>query len=111
MTSRLQLLSFILHDDIPQIPDIIELFYQAELDAYALILAASERNLSRYPFHLARSVLYAALVLIKIVASSYAQQPQVIFDQITLASRTLSTAIKVPNDMITQKDGFGICNN
>jgi hypothetical protein len=31
-------------------------------------------------------VLYAALVLIKIVASPYAQQPQVIFDQVTLAS-------------------------
>jgi hypothetical protein len=98
LTSRLQLLSFILHDDIPQSPDIIELFYQAELDASALILTASERNLSRCPFHLARSVLYAALVLIKIVASPYAQQPQVIFDQITLASRTLSTAIKIPND-------------
>jgi len=98
LTSRLQLLSFVLHDDIPQSPDIIELFYQADLDASALILTASERNLSRCPFHLARSVLYAALVLIKIVASPYAQQPQVIFDQITLASRTLSTAIKVPND-------------
>jgi hypothetical protein len=98
LTSRLQLLSFVLHDDIPQSPDIIELFYQAELDASALILTASERNLSRCPFHLARSMLYAALVLIKIVASPYAQQPQVIFDQITLASRTLSTAIKVPND-------------
>ena len=98
LTSRLQLLSFALHDDIPQSSDVIDLFYQAELDASTLILTASESNLSRCPFHLARSVLYAALVLIKIVASPYSQQPQVIFDQITLASRTLSTAVKVPND-------------
>jgi hypothetical protein len=98
LTSRLQLLSFVLHDDIALNPDVIELFCQAETDATSLILIASEKNLSRCPFHLARSVLYAALTLIRIVASPYAQQPQVIFDQIKLASRTLSTAIKVPND-------------
>jgi hypothetical protein len=98
LTSRLQLLSFVLHDDAMFSSDVIELLSQAERDATALILIASEKNLCRCPFHLARSVLYAALTPIKIVASPYLQHPQVKFDQITLTSRTLSTAVKVPND-------------
>lgn len=98
LTSKLHLWSFILHDDVPRSSDVIEFFYQAEHDAASLILLASVKNLSRCPFHIARSVLYAALVLLKIVASPYARQLTVIYDQILLAGRTLSSAIKVSND-------------
>ncbi|CZR53528.1 uncharacterized protein PAC_03407 [Phialocephala subalpina] len=98
LTSRLHLWSFILHDDVPRSPDVIEWFYQATKDAAALILLASEKNLSRCPFHLARSVLYSALTLLKIVSSSYATEPKVIFDQIMLASRTLASAVKIEDD-------------
>jgi hypothetical protein len=98
LTSKLHLWSFILHHDIPRSSDVIEFFYQAEHDAAYLILLASEKNLSRCPFHIARSVLYAALALLRILVSPYARQPTVIYDQILLASRTLSSAVKVSDD-------------
>ena len=98
LTSRLYLWSFILQDDVPRSPVVIEFFYQAEKDAASLIQLASEKNLSRCPFHLARSVLYSAVVLIKILASPYVSQPKVIVDQIHLAGRTLSSAVKIEDD-------------
>lgn len=98
LTSKLHLWSFILHEDIPRSSDVIESYYKAEHDAASLILLASEKNLSRCPFHIARSVLYAALTLLRILASPYARQPTVIYDQIMLASRTLSSAVKVSDD-------------
>jgi len=98
LTSKLHLWSFVLHHDIPRSSDIIEFFYQAEHDAASLIFLASEKNLSRCPFHVARSVLYAALTLLRILVSPYARQPTVIYDQIMLASKTLSSAVKVSDD-------------
>ena len=98
LTSKLHLWSFILHDDIPCSQDVIEFIYQAEKDATTLIQLASQKNLARCPFHVARSVLYSAVVLVKILASAYPSQPQVLLDQIHLASRTLSSAVRVPDD-------------
>ena len=98
LTAKLQLWSFILHDDIPSSQDVIEFYYRAEKDATAMIQLASERNLSRCPFHLVRGVLYSALVLIKILALPYASQHKVLYDQVHLASRCLSSAVKVEDD-------------
>jgi Fungal specific transcription factor domain len=98
LTSRLHLWSFVLQHDIPPSSDVVEFFYDAEHDAASLILLASEKNLSRCPFHIARSVLYAALTLLRILASPYAREPTVIYDQIILASRTLSSAVQVSDD-------------
>jgi hypothetical protein len=98
LTSKLQLWSFVLHHDIPRTSDVIEFFHQAEHDAVSLILLASEKNLSRCPFHVTRSVLYAALILLRILVSPYARQPTVTYDQIMLASKTLSSAVRVSDD-------------
>jgi hypothetical protein len=98
LTSKLYLWSFVLHHDIPRSSHVIEFFYQAEHDAASLIFLAAEKNLARCPFHIARSVLYAALTLLRILASPYARQPTVIYDQIMIASKTLSSAIKVSDD-------------
>ena len=98
LTSRLYLWSFLLHDDISNSHELIEFFHRAEKDAGALVQLASEKNLARSPFHLARAVLYSAVLLIKILASCYASQPQVIRDQIYLATRTLLSATKVEDD-------------
>lgn len=98
LTSRLYLWSFLLHDDVPSSHELIEYLHKAEKDAGALIQLASGKNLTRSPFHLARAVLYSAVLLVKILASCYASQPQVIRDQIHLATRTLLTATKVEDD-------------
>jgi hypothetical protein len=56
--------------------------------------------LSRCPFHLARSVLYAAITLIKILGSPYVRETNILVDQIQLACRTLASAVRVEDDHV-----------
>lgn len=98
LTSKLHLWSFIFHDDMPRSSELAELYHKAEGDASDLIERNTSRNLSRYPWHVARSVLYAGLVLVKIQSSPYPRQDGVIADRITLASQTLQTAVRTHYD-------------
>lgn len=98
LTSKLQLWSFVLQEDVPRSEEMVEFYYQAEHDATAMLQVVAEQNLARSPFHLARSVLYSALVLIKIIRSPFSSQPKTLHDQIQLASRCLSSAIRVEDD-------------
>lgn len=101
-TSRLQLWSFLLHDDIHRSRDVIEFVHEAEKDATWLIHLASEKNLSRCPFHLARSVLYAAITLIKILNGPYVREHKLIADQIQLGIRTLASAVRIEDDHVSR---------
>ena len=98
LTAKLHLWSFILHDDIPQSPKVLEYLYAAEEDAGAMVMLGAGKNLSRCPWHLTRSVLFAALVLVRLLTFPHIRQPQVVNDQIMLASRSLQTAVRVEND-------------
>ena len=98
LTARLQLYSFILHDDISRTQDVIQFYYQAEEDAIASIQLATEQTASGLPFHLVRAVLYSALVLIEILASPFSQQPKTLYDQVQLAAQYLTSAIRVEDD-------------
>ena len=98
LTARLQLYSFILHDDISRTQDVIQFYYQAEEDAIASIQLATEQTTPGLPFHLVRAVLYSALVLIEILASPFSQQPKTLYDQVQLAAQYLTSAIRVEDD-------------
>jgi hypothetical protein len=98
LAAKLHLWSFIFHDDMPTCPEMVELYHRAEKDAVDLIVRSSNKNLSRCPWHIARSVLFASLILVKLQSSPYPRQPGVIADRIALASQTLRTAVKTEND-------------
>ena len=98
LTSKLQLWSFILHDDIACSQDVIEFFYQAEEDACAILQIATKESLPNCPFHLTRSVLYSALILIEILASPFSRQPKALYEEVQLAARLLSSASRIEDD-------------
>jgi hypothetical protein len=100
LSSRIQLWSFALLDDMPFTTDLFEICHQAEKDAIRLIQLGCERNLTSTPFHVTRSVIYSAMVLIKILKSTYTTQHEAILDHIDRARRALSSAITTENDVI-----------
>jgi hypothetical protein len=100
LSSRIQLWSFALLDDMPFTTDLFEICHQAEKDAIRLIQLGCERNLTSTPFHVTRSVIYSAMVLIKILKSTYTTQHEAILDHIDRARRALSSAITTKNDVI-----------
>ncbi|KIX07614.1 uncharacterized protein Z518_02267 [Rhinocladiella mackenziei CBS 650.93] len=98
LASKLQLLSFALHDDTPRSEDIVPLYYQAENEAMRLIQTASECNLSIVPAHILRHLFFATVMLIKISWSPYISQRELVQDKINHAIQSLSTAVKVQDD-------------
>ncbi|KAE9367382.1 hypothetical protein N431DRAFT_561376 [Stipitochalara longipes BDJ] len=102
LSSRIQLWSFALLDDMAFTADLLEIYQQAEKDAIRLIQLGCERNLSSAPFHIGRSIVYSAMVLIKILKSSYALQPEAILDHIDRARQAVNSSIMVEND-VTRK--------
>jgi hypothetical protein len=73
---------------------------QAEKDAICFIQLACDRNLSSAPCHVVRSIIYSAVVPIKILKSTYTTQHEAILDHIDRARRALSSAITTENDVI-----------
>lgn len=98
LTARLYLWSFILLDDMSRSPDVVELYLDAEKDATQLVELVKDKDLSRCPFHIVRSVILAGLVLVKVAGSAFAREPKVTYDHVMAASRALQTAIRQKND-------------
>jgi hypothetical protein len=92
LTSRLQLWSFALHNDVPVTANSVQIVYQAREDAIRLIQVACEKNLSLVPFYTRRSVCYAALLLYRIKLGSYGCQDDMIEHHIDTARQALSTS-------------------
>lgn len=98
LSSRLQLCSFALHEDILFSVDVIGIIYQAEQDAMRLIQIA-EKNLSLVPFYACRSVCYAALILLKLLKYSCVTQHEHIWDHIERARLALGATAKTDGDV------------
>jgi hypothetical protein len=95
LSSRLQLWSYALLDDMRLSADLLEIFQQAQTDATNLIQLCSTKNLSAIPFHVCRAIAYSAMMLIKILKSPYAIQQEVILDYIEQARQALSSAVNI----------------
>ena len=90
LSSRLQLWSFVLHNDIPESTYTVQIFYQAKRDAIRLIQVACEKNLSLVPFYTRRSVCFAALLLYRIKLSHSEWQDSLMDHHIERAQQALS---------------------
>lgn len=89
LSSRLQLWSFALHNDVPISDNTIQIIHQAREDAVQLIQVACEKNLSLVPFYTRRSVCYAALLLCRIKFGPYGWQDDMIDHHIERAQQAL----------------------
>jgi len=99
LSSRLQLWSFAMHDDVPLSLEVCKIIHQAEQDAIRLIQVACEKNLSLVPFYVCRSISYSVLVLLKISRTPYANQHELIKDQIERALQALGSTARVEDDI------------
>lgn len=96
--ARLQLWSFVLHDDIQLSTEVFEIINEAEQDAMRLLQISCETNLSLVPFYVRRSICYAALMLVKLLRYPCIRSArETIWDQIELARASLSSSIS-PSD-------------
>jgi hypothetical protein len=100
LSSRIQLWSFAILDDMPFTTGLFEIYHQAEKDAIRLIQLGWERNLTSAPCHFTHSVIFSVMVLIKILKSTYATQHEAILDHIDRARRALTSPITIENDAI-----------
>ncbi|KIX00116.1 uncharacterized protein Z518_10253 [Rhinocladiella mackenziei CBS 650.93] len=96
LSSRLQLWSFAMHDDVPVSADAVQIVHRAKEDAIRLIQVACEKNLSLVPFYTCRSVCYSVLLLYRIKIGPYAMQDDLINHHIERAQQALSSS-KSPN--------------
>ncbi|KIW97452.1 uncharacterized protein Z519_01036 [Cladophialophora bantiana CBS 173.52] len=92
LSSRLQLWSFALHNDVPLSANTVQIIYQAREDAVRLIQIACEKNLSLVPFYTRRSVCYAALLLCRIKLGPYGWQDDMIDHHVERAQQALSAS-------------------
>lgn len=92
LSSRLQLWSFALHNDVPISANTVQIIHQAREDAIRLIQVACEKNLSLVPFYTRRSVCYAGLLLIRIKLGPYGWQDDMIDHHIERAQQALSAS-------------------
>lgn len=98
LTSKLQLYSFALHDDVPESLDLIEFIQKAESVACKLIQLVSQLDLEFAPAHWSRAIIFAGVLLIKILKSPNAGDRNLINNQISLAHRIFSSMTKADND-------------
>lgn len=108
LSSRLQLWSFAIHNDVPVSASTVQIISQAREDAVRLIQIACEKNLSLMPFYYRRSVCYAALLLYRIKLGPYKWQDDMIDHHVERARQALSVC-KSPNlghflDSVTSPD-------
>lgn len=92
--ARLQLWSFVLHDDIQLSTEVFDIVNMAKEDAMRLLQISCETNLSLVPFYVRRSICYAALMLVKLLRYPCIRSAhETIWDQIELARVSLSSSI------------------
>ena len=80
LSSKLQLWSFALHNDVPMTANTVQIISQAREDAIRLVQVACEKNLSLVPFYTRRSVNYAALLLYRVKLGPYGWQDDMMID-------------------------------
>lgn len=98
LSARLQLWSFVLHDDVLSSAEVFDIINDAEQDAMRLLQISCETNLSFVPFYVRRSICYAALMLVKLLRYPCIRSAhETIWDQIELARVSLSSSVG-PND-------------
>ncbi|GAB5593941.1 Regulatory protein leu3 [Umbelopsis nana] len=98
LTSKLQLYSFALHDDIPASMDLVEIFQKAEATACKLLQLVSQLDLEFTPAHWSRAVIFAGVLLVRILKSPNAGDRNLINNQITLAHQILGSISKWDDD-------------
>lgn len=92
LSSRLQLWSFALHNDLPITANTVQIIHQAKEDAIRLIQVACEKNLSLVPFYTRRSVCYAGLLLYRIKLGPYGWQDDMIDHHVERARQALTAS-------------------
>jgi hypothetical protein len=98
LSARLQLWSFVLHDDILLSAEVFDIINDAEQDAMRLLQISSETNLSFVPFYVRRSICYAALMLVKLLKYPCIRSAhETIWEKIELARVSLSSSVD-PSD-------------
>ncbi|KAL6246953.1 Regulatory protein leu3 [Rhinocladiella similis] len=92
LSSRLQIWSFALHNDVPMTANSVQIICQAREDAMRLIQIACEMNLSLVPFYTRRSVCYAALLLCRIKLGPYGWEDDMIDLHVERAQEALGVS-------------------
>jgi hypothetical protein len=98
LTSKLDLYSFALHDDLVDTLDAVEIIQKAEMTACKLIQVISQLDLKFAPAHWLRSIIFAGVLLIKILKSPNAGNRPVINRQLCVAHEIFSSMIKQVDD-------------
>ncbi|KAF3934635.1 hypothetical protein ABW20_dc0102498 [Dactylellina cionopaga] len=100
LSSRVQLWSFVLTEDIATSTKQIEIIKQAERDACDLIEICYSLNLSMTPAYVRRAMCYCAFVLAKILRCQQATQCEVLEDNIEKVRQALMTTSDTKGDII-----------
>ncbi|KAL6241763.1 Regulatory protein leu3 [Rhinocladiella similis] len=99
LTSRLQMWSFILLDDMLVSPEMLSLVENARQDACDLIELCYSQNLSIVPACVRHAMCYSALVLVKLLRSGYSAESEVLQDSIDRARQALKSTVTSPDDI------------
>jgi hypothetical protein len=100
LSSRMQLYSFALLDDMPSSPEVRQLINNAREDASNLIELCYSQNLSVVPACVRHAMCHAAFVLIKILRSGFSADLEVIQDDIERVRQAFSTTAGSPDDTL-----------
>lgn len=89
LNAKLQLWSFVLHNDVPISANSVQIVQNAKADAVKLIQLACEKNLALVPYYTRRCVSYAALLLYSIKLGRFQWQDDMIDLHIERAQHAL----------------------
>lgn len=98
LSSRMQILSFALLDDMPVSTELLEYVESAKQDACDLIELGYGQNLAIAPAPVRHALSYSGFVLVKILRSHCSTDSEVIQDKIERVRQTLSTTTSSPDD-------------
>jgi hypothetical protein len=100
LSSKVQLWSFALLDDVPSSTEQIEIVKQAETDACTLIDLCYDLNISITPYYVRRAMCYCAFVLAKILRSGQATHREVLIDNIEKVREALIATVDSKDNII-----------
>lgn len=98
LSSRMQISSFALLDDMPISPELLEYVESAKKDAYDLIELYYSQNLAMSPAHVRHAISYSGFVLVKILRSGFITESEVLKDNIEKVRQALSTTTNSLDD-------------
>jgi hypothetical protein len=98
LSSRMQILSFALLDDMPVSTELLEYVQCAKQDACDLIELGYGQNLAIAPAHVRHAISYSGFVLVKVLRSHSSIDSEVLQDKIEQVRQTLSTTASSPDD-------------